>query len=86
MVTSGAQNETAIAAPHDFDNDDPEELDDTKSIAPATQRDGSVRDISYHPGRVVLYSPPKQRQKWGDSQILPRYVEYSRIASRPFPP
>jgi hypothetical protein len=29
-------------------------------------------DISYHPGRVLLYSPPRQRQKWGDAQVLPR--------------
>lgn len=34
----------------------------------------SVRDISYHPGRIVFYNPPKQRQKWGDNQILPRYA------------
>lgn len=70
MITSGEQNEPE---PQDFD-DGPEELDDTISITPATLRDGSVRDVSYHPGKVVLYSPPKQRQEWGDSQILPRYV------------
>ena len=29
-------------------------------------------DISYHPGRVLFYSPPRQRQRWGDSQVLPR--------------
>lgn len=29
-------------------------------------------DISYHPGRVLLYSPIRQRQKWGDTQVLPR--------------
>ena len=29
--------------------------------------------ILYRPTqRVVLYSPPQQRQKWGDSQVLPR--------------
>jgi hypothetical protein len=34
--------------------------------------DQSIHDISYHPGRFLLYSPPQQRQSWGDSQILPR--------------
>jgi hypothetical protein len=29
-------------------------------------------DISYRPGRVMLYSPIRQRQKWGDTQVLPR--------------
>jgi hypothetical protein len=38
----------------------------------AFPNDESVHDISYHPGRVVLYSPPQQRQKWGESQFLPR--------------
>lgn len=32
----------------------------------------SVHDITYHPGEIVFYRPVKQRQKWGDSQILPR--------------
>ena len=38
----------------------------------STQFDDSVRDVSYHPGLLVLYSPPMQRQRWEDSQILPR--------------
>jgi len=29
-------------------------------------------DISYHPGRVLLYAPVRQRQKWGETQVLPR--------------
>jgi hypothetical protein len=29
-------------------------------------------DISYRPGRIMLYSPIRQRQKWGDTQVLPR--------------
>jgi Bacterial low temperature requirement A protein (LtrA) len=29
-------------------------------------------DLSYRPSRVLLYSPPRQRQKWGDTQVLPR--------------
>jgi hypothetical protein len=28
--------------------------------------------ISYRPGRFTLYSPPCQRQRWGQTQILPR--------------
>jgi hypothetical protein len=34
----------------------------------------SVHDVSYHPGEIVFYCHVTQRQKWGDSQILPRYV------------
>jgi Bacterial low temperature requirement A protein (LtrA) len=31
------------------------------------------RDLSsFRPSRVLLYSPPRQRQKWGDTQVLPR--------------
>ena len=30
-------------------------------------------DISYHPGcQVCFFAPPRQRQRWGDTQILPR--------------
>lgn len=29
-------------------------------------------DLSYRPSRVLLYSPPRQRQKWGDAHVLPR--------------
>jgi len=29
-------------------------------------------DISYRPGRMLLYSPPRQRQRWNDTQVLPR--------------
>jgi hypothetical protein len=30
-------------------------------------------DISYHPGfQVCFFAPPRQRQRWGDNQILPR--------------
>ena len=31
-------------------------------------------DVSYHPGIAKFFSAPHQRQRWGDSQILPRYV------------
>ena len=29
-------------------------------------------DVSYHPGRTRLYSPPLQRQRWGETQVIPR--------------
>ena len=30
-------------------------------------------DVTFRPGRrIVLYTPPKQRQKWNDTQVLPR--------------
>lgn len=32
----------------------------------------AVFDVSYHPRRVLLYAPPRQRRKWGDSDTLPR--------------
>jgi low temperature requirement protein LtrA len=34
--------------------------------------ESAPHDISYHPGRLLLYSPPRQRQIWGESQVLPR--------------
>ena len=45
---------------------------DSSMAKAAVTHDESVHDISYHPGRIVLYSPPQQRQKWGESQFLPR--------------
>lgn len=36
------------------------------------RRASQAGDISYHPGLVALYAAPCQRQKWGDTQILPR--------------
>lgn len=27
---------------------------------------------TYHPGKIVFFAPPRQRQRWGDTQILPR--------------
>lgn len=29
-------------------------------------------ETSYHPSKFLLYGPPKQRQHWGQKQILPR--------------
>ena len=29
-------------------------------------------DVSYHPSSFQLYAPPRQRQEWGQQQILPR--------------
>lgn len=29
-------------------------------------------DITFRPGLVQLYSPPMQRQRWGEAQVLPR--------------
>ena len=29
-------------------------------------------DVSFRPGLVQLYSPPMQRQRWGETQVLPR--------------
>ena len=29
-------------------------------------------DVSFHPGQLILYCRPRQRQRWGESQVLPR--------------
>lgn len=42
------------------------------STKPRQRRASQTGDLSYHPGLVALFSPPLQRQKWGDTQILPR--------------
>jgi hypothetical protein len=34
--------------------------------------DGTPFDVSFHPGRLVLYARPRQRQNWDDTQVLPR--------------
>ncbi|KAL3945026.1 MAG: hypothetical protein SGBAC_000883 [Bacillariaceae sp.] len=31
-----------------------------------------LNEVSYHPGNTPFYSPPKQRQRWGDKRVLPR--------------
>lgn len=33
---------------------------------------GTIREVSYHPSAFQLYAPPRQRQEWGQKQILPR--------------
>ena len=32
----------------------------------------SIRDVSYTPTAFQIYAPPRQRQEWGQKQILPR--------------
>jgi hypothetical protein len=32
----------------------------------------SLHERSFHPGEVVLYAAPQQRQKWGETQVRPR--------------
>ena len=40
----------------------------------AQRRVSAAGDVSYHPGvgLIPLFAPPRQRQKWGDTQVLPR--------------
>ena len=66
--------------------DDPENNEDQQERRDDARRRASHRmsrresvsggaapfDVSYHPGALILYCPPKQRQRWGDSQVLPR--------------
>jgi hypothetical protein len=37
-----------------------------------TAEDGPPMNLTYHPGGVIFYSPPRQRQRWGQTQVLPR--------------
>jgi Bacterial low temperature requirement A protein (LtrA) len=43
-------------------------------VVTSTKRNASAcpYDVSFRPSRALLYSPPRQRQKWGDAQVLPR--------------
>eukprot|EP00521_Asterionellopsis_glacialis_P011177 CAMPEP_0195292256 /NCGR_PEP_ID=MMETSP0707-20130614/8732_1 /TAXON_ID=33640 /ORGANISM="Asterionellopsis glacialis, Strain CCMP134" /LENGTH=631 /DNA_ID=CAMNT_0040352663 /DNA_START=59 /DNA_END=1954 /DNA_ORIENTATION=+ len=82
------EHRASLYQPHipDFSQDDIMSFDSDPS-SPEQQKSSSVRprlsrtnfeyfsatDISYNPsGQFILYSPPKQRQKWGDNQVLPR--------------
>jgi hypothetical protein len=52
-----------------------QQLHKTKQHERALRRasmDAAPYDISYRPSLLLLYSRPVQRQKWGDTQILPR--------------
>jgi hypothetical protein len=47
----------------------------TTAISPHHRRSSITPDpfeVSYHPGGFQLYRPPKQRQRWGQQQVLPR--------------
>lgn len=37
-----------------------------------TEADHAPFDVSFRPGHILFYSPPRQRQKWGETQVLPR--------------
>ena len=55
----------------DLDNGVGDSIRSTKRRLGVTAEKASF-NVSYHPNRVTLYSPPRQRQRWGDSQVLPR--------------
>lgn len=60
--------------------DDLDQLDDDASSEPFTDTQAPHRssvmedlnEVSYHPSTLQLYAPPRQRQEWGQHQILPR--------------
>lgn len=61
----------------DFDGiDKMTDIDGSKTVGNSDDDDNDqgnrFGDISYRPRAIVLYSPPIQRQKWGDKQALPR--------------
>jgi hypothetical protein len=55
----------------DLNGDQSKEFD-ADELADGSDDDKSFGEISYRPGVIVLYSPPVQRQRWGDKQVLPR--------------
>ena len=79
MSLSPAESSSELEPPvedYEYQHDDPltesERL--TSRIARRTNvtAEAAPYDISYRPGRVLLYSPPRQRQRWNDTQVLPR--------------
>ena len=53
----------------------PQPLSPTRTHNRAMRRasmDAAPYDVSYRPSLLLLYSRPVQRQKWGDTQVLPR--------------
>ena len=54
---------------NDYDDYD---SDSSTSVSELLDTMDAPDDISYHPGRFLLYSRPRQRQKWGETQVLPR--------------
>ena len=36
-----------------------------------TAEESGFKNFTYHPAGVMLYSPPRQRQRWGETQSLP---------------
>ena len=66
-----------------FATKEDEEIEETTSpslptTSPRPQKRVSItaasapNDKSYHPGALRLFAPPRQRQTWNDTQILPR--------------
>ena len=78
--------EPAAAAPVETSSEEDEQDYGYNEELTESQRSSTVRasrrvnvtaeaapyDISYRPGRVLFYSPPRQRQRWNDTQVLPR--------------
>lgn len=54
--------------------DEGEEPIDDYQVNKVQRRVSAAGDLSYHPGIALVapFAPPRQRQKWGDNQILPR--------------
>jgi hypothetical protein len=53
-------------------DDDGNTITESQDEAEVDVLDTRYGDISYRPRSLVLYCPPKQRQKWGETQVLPR--------------
>lgn len=79
MASSPAESSSVVEPPEvDYYGYQDDALTESERLAPRISRRTNVTaeaapfDISYRPGRVLLYSPPRQRQRWNDTQILPR--------------
>lgn len=76
-MKSDPEAESAVAPPPDVvESSDTEEVS-SQSGSSIQRDDGATghhapNDVSFRPSAVKFYRPPFQRQRWGDTQILPR--------------
>lgn len=69
-ATVASVAETGVPVP----SPESEEFIHNSQLHKVQRRVSATGDLSYHPGVSLIppFAPPRQRQKWGDTQILPR--------------
>jgi hypothetical protein len=84
--TGKMQHRVTVTKEPELDDDSPpaEAPGATENSEPSDEGTGKMQrrvtvtaatapfDMSYHPSVVKFFSPPTQRQRWGDKQVLPR--------------